>query len=909
MKKINFLLILFLLTLFCGNIKADPKGNWSENTQPFTEGSGTEQYPYIIYTPEQLAYMAVAINIYHTTYANSYYKLGANIDLGEHIWNIPIGTSDTKPFQGNFNGQNFKILNLISYYTGYSVYGLFGQTNDASIKNLVIEGGYIQGGIAGHLIGYAYRTIVENCSVKRISGSSGSIYIGGIIGYANETTVINSSFSGHISTSSFQWKPFSGGFIGAGNDMTILDCYSEGILYGGDFVGGFIGFIASGNNIITDCYSTCYIESSENVGGFIGNVGNSSEVTITGCRASGSVFGRNKYVGGFIGSYFGKGEIRNCISEGRVMGLEQSVGGFIGYISYPGKTDISDCRSTGSTEGMSIGSYFIGGFLGEYSHNSSNVTITHCSAEGPVTATLGACIGGFVGGTSAPTYPEISISGCFANGNVKGYIYVGGFGGQISGVYTNCFTTGTVEGNSNVGGFSGIILPSGLNFGLSRFFGCFAVGSVMGIEIIGGFAGTVSSASFSECYATGTVFGKTNTGAFIGYIDNGWESNFSNCYFDRQTTGLISASGTESEIEGIKALSTSELTKNSLSGFSENNWIFTAGYYPQQKVFTEINNEIFKLQSDLSVVPLKFENDKVTVNDEPDIVQLTDKTPSGDVITWSGSKVEIDDVAWNLLTLSVGEVKRTVTFRSQSLNSLGAIINNIFYNYISEKYSYMIECGSKNESIIVEIVFGGISSSMQTATTITLYANQPHTVIVTTPGGEMKTYTLVAEKHLPSEIFIQRWKDVLAINNNFVTNGGYNFTAYEWYKNGAKLPGTKGYMQESGGLSKSAEYTALLTTQQGDKLSTCPAVILDNVAVTSSVYPNPVRRGQKINVKIASDEQKNVVMQLFNQSGKMVAKQNLSETEVEIEMPEMAGQYILQLKDGDEVKSFKVVVE
>ena len=294
---------------------------------------------------------------------------------------------------------------------------------------------------------------------------------------------------------------------------------------------------------------------------------------------------------------------------------------------------------------------------------------------------------------------------------------------------------------------------------------------------------------------------------------------------------------------------------------------------------------------------------------------MANKTSTGDFITWNAGTVKIDDAAWNVLTLSVGNVKRSVILRSKNMtaddNYLGVIINkNTFYNTIPSQFSYTIECGSMDVSVVAEIVPGGFVSCSP-ATTLTLYANTSQTVTATTADGQKKTYTFLAEKPLPSDIFIQRWNDVIAINNNFTTNGGYNFTAYEWYRNGSKLTGeTKGYLQEKEGLIRTAEYTAVLTTQQRDQLKTCPAVI-SNMTTKSSVYPNPAQRGQSVRVEtgIAADELSGAVMQLFDTNGNLIAKHTLNDPVAEITAPDTPGTYVLQIMENDASQTYKIIVE
>ena len=170
--------------------------------------------------------------------------------------------------------------------------------------------------------------------------------------------------------------------------------------------------------------------------------------------------------------------------------------------------------------------------------------------------------------------------------------------------------------------------------------------------------------------------------------------------------------------------------------------------------------------------------------------------------------------------------------------------------------------------------------------------------------SDSKTLTI---KKLPENFFVQRWEDILAVNNNYATNGGYVFTDYEWYKDGVKLPDTKGYIHEPGGLSPTAKYTAVLTTNRGYQITTCPAVI-SNTLTKLAVYPTLVQRGQTVHVDTGITSEK-AVIQLFGASGNFIATQTLHDPVAEIAMPDTPGVYILQITVNGEVQTHKIVVE
>ncbi len=156
----------------------------------FGGGSGTQAAPYLIATGAQLAYLADQVNS-GTSYSNTYFKLANDIDCNGNPWS-PIGRG-TYSFRGTFDGDNHSIYDVKISSGTYM--GLFGYTNGATIKNtfvdVVIASAPTVLSYAGGLIAYANSTTVENChtmgdlSVRVTTPSQNMrVYVGGMIGYA-----------------------------------------------------------------------------------------------------------------------------------------------------------------------------------------------------------------------------------------------------------------------------------------------------------------------------------------------------------------------------------------------------------------------------------------------------------------------------------------------------------------------------------------------------------------------------------------------------------------------------------------------------------------------------------------------------------------------------------------------------
>ena len=994
MKNLKQILVFFLLAIACGNVKAQPYSwQWSyyARNNPFTKGNGNKENPWIISTPGQLAYLAWKVAGLDTSEPNyissgKYYQLEKDIDLLAYEWDVSIGNSVSKPFRGIIDGNNCTIRNI--HLDGEdapilnSIGLLFGCTNGAFIQNLKIEDGRISEFVPktlGFFIGRAYETTVEKCSAKNFSAESISagfigdaynstvkncrfwgdigvndINSGGFIGKAVYTTLENCGFLGNVSN----WynggdnSPAFGGLIGYGESISLIgDCFYEGEMRVNNSInrtGGLVGALGAGGTTIDHCRSTCKIYGQSCIGGLIGHVMKTATVYIYDCTASGSIFGRF-CIGGFIGQFEGQGRITGCLAEAHILGFDNGVGGFCGaiYTDYAVNqpTTIADCHFIGNVES---GSMFTGGFAAYIV--GSNISVEQCSAEGTVTGK------DYVGGFAGDINRVPQVTGCYFNGAVKGNDQVGGFAGSISASVSECFAMGSVKGNIEVGGFCGWLSTS-FSYNTND---CYAINRVEGNDHVGGFSGrlyqsqTVSS-NITKCFSAGTVLcddpdNKKLCGAFVG-ISDGNSSFNPNCCFDMQMAEVTKTSGTPN-VSGISALSTSELTKNSLLDFSEDKWVFTPGYYPQLKVFSSTKaDEAAKLRSALSAVPLKLSDDE-TIGAVQKIIQLANTTSMGNTIIWSANPDERVSVvnnavyafasdAWRTLTLRAGKAERTVIFRTKkdtdliTADILGVKINNTPVNIanfmVGNKFTYPIGCSIEElatTSVFVEITLGGFASASEA--TMTLFANQPQrTITVTTTDNILpsKPYIFEVKKSLHPDIFIQRWNDVLAINNNFATNGGYIFTGYEWYKGPAKLPSTKGYIQEPGGLDPRYKYTATLTTQQGAKLTTCEAKITTMPNI-SAVYPNPVQRGQTVRVETGKmgnigemgetetgcrDVARNVstttaVMQLFDAVGNIISKQTLNNPVSEIVMPDTPGQYILQITANGVSETFKIIV-
>ena len=254
----------------------------SENEAADFEGEGEENDPYLIEDVEDLKKLAENVNN-GEAYANTYFKLTANIDLNNEPNWTPIGTEDTL-FQGTFDGGGHQITNLKIGKREYG--GLFGNVWGATIQNC---------NVTGEVNGYNYS--------------------GGIVGYANDNThILNCSFQGNVEGNGQD----RGGIVGSTSiGCDVSGCFVTGTVTGGNCVGGIAG---NGVGTIKNCYALADVTAAgDSAGGIAGYAYN---LSIENCYYSGKV-SSNGNAGGIAGIARNSG-IQNCVSLAeRVTGVWQ----------------------------------------------------------------------------------------------------------------------------------------------------------------------------------------------------------------------------------------------------------------------------------------------------------------------------------------------------------------------------------------------------------------------------------------------------------------------------------------------------------------------------------------------------------------------------------------------------------
>ena len=229
----------------------------------FEKGSGTQNDPYVISNPAQLAFFRDSVNS-GNDYDGKFIMLSQSIKICEFdveapdentvLW-VGIGT-DANPFRGTFNGNGNAVCGLYGD-------GLFGVIS-GNIQNVIIANSYVTSG--GAVVGSAVKNydlaehypFIYGCCVidSTVNG------IGGVIGYAGGYKVENCINSATVKGNS-EWV---GGVVGEFALGTMTNCFNLGVVSADTVCGGIVGNAFNSN--FSQCYNVGAVNGSEFGGGF-----------------------------------------------------------------------------------------------------------------------------------------------------------------------------------------------------------------------------------------------------------------------------------------------------------------------------------------------------------------------------------------------------------------------------------------------------------------------------------------------------------------------------------------------------------------------------------------------------------------------------------------------------------------
>lgn len=417
---------------------------WKDGKTPEdNDWGGSADNPYVISKPEHLLRLSQIVNggtawnsIQNTVtagvciapqttakatsrdYKDAYFLVTVDIDMSGYIstdgvYNfLPIGTRSTQnqtelPFSATFDGGDNTITYVYNVGSFYNVdgarknyVGLFGYLNGATISNLKVAS-------------YGGLSITDNRGIVGIE------YVGGIAGYAVDSTLYNSvlAYGGWV-----RGENYVGGIVGYGERITIesSEAVSSANVGGETYVGGIVGkwIVSNQSQIGGSVAGQRYVTPADQidvmgikyVGGIAGWMDTSSCATTisyapqlnnNGKDGNFIVVGGIEYVGALFGAFIGNGYHQNAtndkytaividkdasdnfkvgnvkvilqnLNEQSASGNAKVVGGLVGYAEGVGILFNTDWTTSNVT--LDTGNYtpsFIGGIAGVLGKNAT----------------------------------------------------------------------------------------------------------------------------------------------------------------------------------------------------------------------------------------------------------------------------------------------------------------------------------------------------------------------------------------------------------------------------------------------------------------------------------------------------------------------------------------------------------
>ena len=283
----------------CGEIEHTVDIWTGEIAEGFAGGTGTSSDPYIIESGSEFAYLSSLVSDGNAL-NDIYFELESDVDLNSIEWE-PIGSDDSHPFSGVFDGNGHAITNMKVEGGFKGRVGLFGSLKDAVVKDLAIENAsvsldyysesYFAGGIVAGTTYYAniINVYASGSLDVQLTSSTSAAFAGGIVGYAGNSylTDCESDVTVRcITKTSNGWHAYSGGICGGlQGPCTFTNCFAKCNLYAESvsnrgYAGGIVG-VSGASSTIQNCAVIGDIKSDSD--GYVSGIycyWNSSDISV-----------------------------------------------------------------------------------------------------------------------------------------------------------------------------------------------------------------------------------------------------------------------------------------------------------------------------------------------------------------------------------------------------------------------------------------------------------------------------------------------------------------------------------------------------------------------------------------------------------------------------------------------------
>lgn len=473
---------------------------WSgQIAEGFAVGSGGRYDPYLISSPEELAYLAKSVNS-GVDYSGLYFRLTANLYLNDPS---SFNNRSNKPPQNEWTPIggyiSLSITDKDAYDRAVAQYQTLYLRSEEGYEP---ADGYIKNAIYYHLAEFNGHFDGDGYSIFGLYLSTDA-HCAGLFGACKDAELIDLTLDS-VNISAVDEVGALVGHFDAEKSASIQNCHiNADITAGGSMAGGLVGsYTAHTENAllsIVDCTYSGNLQAIDSVGGILGSAvstDRAGKLLIDSSTANTYITAEHT-AGGIVGSLTLPSTLLSLSSEGAIS-ADRNIGGIVGSVtSYTDYITVSDCKNNSSL----VGQKAVGGIIG------------HCTADRKDSSASDA--------DPVASDTVIELLGASNLGNLYGSESAGGIIGIASTVgsskinLVNCKNSAAVSGKQKVGGIAGSLLSDD---GLITVGSAENHGAVTADTLVGGIIGEASTTAELTIYRCVSYGAITADGEYAGGI-------------------------------------------------------------------------------------------------------------------------------------------------------------------------------------------------------------------------------------------------------------------------------------------------------------------------------------------------------------------------------------------------------
>ena len=249
-----------------------PQGTWYDEGNVDTDWYNNTDTEFVLTTAEELAGFSKLVYD-GNNFSGKTVKLGADVDLGDHVW-MPIGrmintsgTAENSTFKGNFDGQNYTVKNLfidtvdnvIDTNRGAGFFGaITGDIENLNIETVFIQTAHWAGAVAGSIEGSIKNCHVSDVQIVCLPEDVGDEWdngdkAGAIVGYATNGSIENCT----VKNADIMAYRDLGGIVGASYN-SVINCSMENVTLTQDNANNYKNYTAQESTYVNDIIGRKY---------------------------------------------------------------------------------------------------------------------------------------------------------------------------------------------------------------------------------------------------------------------------------------------------------------------------------------------------------------------------------------------------------------------------------------------------------------------------------------------------------------------------------------------------------------------------------------------------------------------------------------------------------------------------